>query len=151
ELAFGLMLALDRHLPENVADLRQGRWNKQVYSKARGLFGRTLGLIGAGRIAQEMIPRAQAFGMPVVAWSRSLTPERAAQLGVRWAGSPPEVAAQSDVVSVHVALTGETRNLLGEAFFAALRPGASFINTARAEVVDEAALERAVRQRGLRA
>ena len=77
ELAFGLMLSLDRRIPDNVADLRQGRWNKKEYSKARGIFGRTLGLIGLGRIGREMISRAKAFGMPVAAWSRSLTAERA--------------------------------------------------------------------------
>src|SRR6266851_2731082 len=65
ELAFGLILALDRRLPDNVADLRAGRWNKKEYSKARGLFGRTLGLLGYGNIGQEMAVRARAFGMPV--------------------------------------------------------------------------------------
>src|SRR5712675_3193297 len=72
ELTFALMLALDRRIPANAADLRAGRWNKAEYSKARGLFGRTLGLIGVGQIGREMIPRARAFGMPVVASSRSL-------------------------------------------------------------------------------
>jgi D-3-phosphoglycerate dehydrogenase len=70
ELALGLVLALDRRIADNVADIREGRWNKKEYSKARGLKGRTLGLVGVGRIGQEMIPRARAFGMPVVAWSR---------------------------------------------------------------------------------
>ena len=64
------MLALDRRIAANVADLKAGRWNKKEYSNARGLFGRTLGLVGLGRIGQEMIGRACAFGMPVVAWSR---------------------------------------------------------------------------------
>src|SRR6187399_2491440 len=72
ELAFGLMLALDRRIPDNVRDLKGGVWNKKEYSNAKGLYGRTLGLIGLGRIGQEMVPRAQAFGMRVVAWSRSL-------------------------------------------------------------------------------
>src|SRR3712207_4906861 len=81
ELAFALILALDRRVADNVISLRRGEWNKKEFSKARGLFGRTLGLIGLGRIGQEMIPRAQAFGMPVVAWSRSLTPERAEEIG----------------------------------------------------------------------
>ena len=80
ELAFALILALDRRIADNVIALRQGQWNKKEFSKARGLFGRTLGLIGVGRIGQEMIPRARAFGMPVVAWSRSLTEERAESL-----------------------------------------------------------------------
>jgi D-3-phosphoglycerate dehydrogenase / 2-oxoglutarate reductase len=151
ELAFGHILALDRRIADNVADVRGGRWNKKEYSKASGLFGRTLGLIGVGRIGQEMVSRAKAFGMPVVAWSRSLTDERASELGVRRAESPEQVAAVSDVVSVHVALNAETRGLVGERVFAAMKPGASFVNTSRAEVVDQAALERAVGEHGIRA
>lgn len=151
ELAFGLMLSIDRRIPDNVADLRQGRWNKKEYSKARGIFGRTLGLIGVGRIGQEMISRAKAFGMPVVAWSRSLTPERAEILGIEMKQSPMEVASASDVVSIHVALNNDTRNLIDEKFFAAMKADSYFINTSRAEVVDQAALVRAVKERGVRA
>jgi len=150
-LAFGLMLSLDRRIPDNVSDLRQGRWNKKEYSKARGIFGRTLGLIGVGRIGQEMIIRARAFGMPVVAWSRSLTPERAEKLGIEMKQSPLEVASASDVVSVHVALNNDTKNLIDEKFFSAMKPGSYFINTSRADVVDQSALVRAVKERGLRA
>jgi D-3-phosphoglycerate dehydrogenase len=76
ELAFALMLALDRRIPDNVAELRAGRWNKKEFSKARGLLGRTLGLVGTGQIGREMVERARAFGMRVVAWSRSLTEDR---------------------------------------------------------------------------
>jgi D-3-phosphoglycerate dehydrogenase len=151
ELAFALILALDRRVAHCASDLRQGKWNKKEYSKARGLFGRTLGLIGVGQIGGEMIPRAQAFGMPVVAWSRSLTAERAAELGIERKQSPLEVAGSSDIVSVHVALKDDTRNLINDAFFNAMRPGAFFINTSRAEVVDQVALERAVKDKGIRA
>jgi len=151
ELTFALMLALDRRIPANAADLKAGRWNKTEYSKARGLFGRTLGLVGLGRIGQEVLARARAFGMPVVAWSKSLTPERAASLGVRRMESPREVATSCDVLSIHVALNNSTRNLIDRAVIEALRPGAYFINTARAEVVDQAALSEAVRNRGIRA
>jgi D-3-phosphoglycerate dehydrogenase len=151
ELAFGLILALDRRIPAGVADLKEGRWNKKEYSKARGMFGRTLGLIGVGSIGREMIIRARAFGMPVVAWSRSLTSHRAEQLGIEMKQSPLEVAMSCDVLSVHVALTGETRNLIDEKVLEAMKPGSYFINTSRAEVVDQAALERAVRERGMRA
>src|ERR1041385_3385350 len=70
ELAFGLILSLDRRIPANAADLKAGKWNKKEYSKARGLFGQTLGLVGLGQIGQEMLTRARAFGLPVVAWSR---------------------------------------------------------------------------------
>ena len=151
ELAFGLILSLDRRIPDNVASLREGHWNKAEYSKARGLFGRTLGLIGVGQIGREMIPRAHGFGMPVAAWSRSLTPERASQLGVEFKLSPLDVAASADIVSVHLALTTETRGLIGKSFFDAMRPGGFFINTSRAEVVDADALADAVRSKGIRA
>ena len=150
ELAMGLILALDRQIPDAVADLRSGVWNKARYSKARGLFGRTLGIVGMGSIGSELARRARAFGMDVVAWSRSLTPEAAEAKGVTALRSPIDVAARADVVSVHLALTPDTRGLLGADFFAALRPGTLFVNTARAEVVDEAALLQAVRTRGLR-
>lgn len=151
ELTFALILALDRRVPANAADLKAGRWNKTEYSKARGLFGRTLGLVGLGRIGQEVLGRARAFGMPVVAWSPSLTPQRAVELGVQGKGSPTEVAAACDVLSVHVALNADTRNLINRGVLDALRPGSYFINTARAEVVDQTALYEAVRDRGIRA
>jgi D-3-phosphoglycerate dehydrogenase len=151
ELAFALILALDRRVVDNAVALRRGEWNKKEFSKARGLFGRTLGLIGVGKIGQEMIARAQAFGMTVIAWSRSLTPLRAAELGVTHMESPQAVAAAADVVSVHLALNNETRNLIDAGFFNAMREGAYFINTARGEVVDQQALANAIKTRGIRA
>jgi len=151
ELAFALILALDRRVAENVVTLRQGQWNKKEFSKARGLFGRTLGLIGVGKIGQEMVPRAQAFGMPVVAWSRSLTPEHAAHLGVEYKQTPLDVARSADIVSVHLALKPETKGLIGADFFNAMKEGSYFINTARGEVVDQAALAQAMKMRGIRA
>ena len=151
ELAFALILALDRRIADNVVTLRRGEWNKKEFSKARGLYGRTLGLIGVGKIGQEMIPRARAFGMPVVAWSRSLNTERAALLGVELKESPKAVASASDVVSVHLALNLETKKMLSTEFFNAMQEGAYFINTARGEVVDQQALAAAMRSRGIRA
>lgn len=151
ELAFGLIIALDRLIPENVLDLRHGKWNKINYSSARGLSGSTLGLVGVGIIGQGMIPRAHAFGMKVVGWSRSLTPEKAEALGIERMASPADVATASDIVSLHVSLNDDTRNLADEAFFQRMRDGAFFINTSRAEVVDETALADAVKTRGIRA
>ncbi|HEY8410608.1 MAG TPA: 3-phosphoglycerate dehydrogenase family protein [Pyrinomonadaceae bacterium] len=151
ELAFALILALDRRIVDNVIALRRGEWNKKEFSKARGLFGRRLGLIGLGRIGQEMIPRAHAFGMPVIAWSRSLTPVRAAELGITHKDSPKAVAAEADVVSIHLALNSETRHAIDADFFNSMRQGAYFINTARGEVVDQQALANAIRTRGIRA
>ena len=151
ELAFGLILACDRRIPDNVAELRAGHWNKGEFSKARGLYGRTLGLIGMGKISQEMTVRARAFGMKVATHSRWMSDVVAGALDLAVADSAAELAALSDVVSVHVALTPETRNMVDAAFFDALRPGSIFVNTSRAEVVDQAALERAVREKGIRA
>jgi D-3-phosphoglycerate dehydrogenase len=151
ELAFGLILALDRQIADNVIALREGRWNKSGFSKSRGLFGRTLGLIGVGQIGREMVPRARAFGLPIVAWSRSLTPESAKALGVEYKSSPVEVAKSADIVSVHVALNQQTKGMVNAEFFAAMKSGSYFINTSRAEVVDQDALARAVSERGIRA
>ena len=151
ELAFALILALDRRIADNVITLRRGEWNKKEFSKARGLFQRTLGLIGVGKIGQEMIPRAKAFGMPVIAWSRSLTTERAAAFGIERMESPQEVARNADIVSVHLALNQETRSLVGADVFNSMREGAYFINTSRGEVVDQSALVNAMRTRGIRA
>jgi len=151
ELAFALILALDRRVVDNVNSLRAGEWNKAEFSKARGLFGRTLGLLGVGSIGGQMIPRAKAFGMRVVAWSRSLGVEKAEALDIERRDSPHEVAAVADIVSVHLSLTPETRGLCDAGFFAAMKKGAYFINTARGEIVDEEALKAAMREKGIRA
>ena len=149
ELAFGLIIACDRHIPDNVSDLRSGHWNKKGYSVAKGLYGRTLGLIGMGKISQEMIPRARAFGMNVIAYSRWMTPDIAAALNIGRAGTPLDLARMSDVVSIHVSLTPETQGLIGETFIETMKPGAIFVNTSRAEVVDQAALLKGVQEKGI--
>jgi len=151
ELAFGLMIAVDRFIPDNVSDVRAGKWNKKAYSKAKGLFGSTLGLVGMGQIGQEMIPRAKAFGINVIAYSRWMTPDVAAALGIGQAHNLEELAAQSDTVSVHVSLSPETRGMLGSSFFEAMRPGSYFINTSRAEVVDQPSLISALESGRIRA
>src|SRR5690348_309762 len=151
ELAFALILALDRRVADNVIALRAGQWNKKEFSKARGLFGRTLGLIGVGKIGHEMIPRAKAFGMRVVAWSRSLTPEKAQALGVQYKASPVDVAGACDILSVHLAMKPETQGIINDKIFAAMRQGSYFINTSRGEVVDQNALADAIQQKGIRA
>lgn len=151
ELAFALILALDRRVADNVIALRRGEWNKKEFSKARGLYGRTLGLIGTGQIGQEMIPRARAFGMKVVAWSRRLTAERAAALGIERLDTPQAVARVADVVSVHLALKPETRSLVGADVFNSMKEGAIFVNTARGEVVDQGALREVLKTGRIRA
>src|SRR5919106_523444 len=151
EVVMGLVLACDRRIPDQVADLRQGKWNKAEYSKARGLYGRTLGIVGLGRIGREVAVRARAFGMRVLAWSRTLTHEEADRLGVAYAHNPLEVARLSDVVTINVAANAETKHMVDAEFLAAMRPGAYLINTSRGSVVDEAALARALGDKKLRA
>jgi D-3-phosphoglycerate dehydrogenase len=150
ELAFGLILALDRQIADGVADLRAGTWNKGKYGKARGLHGRTLAILGVGNIGKEVARRANAFGMIVRAWSRSLTDLAAAEMGLVRCASPVEAVTGADIVSIHLALKPETRGLLSQAVFDAMKPGAFLVNTARAEVVDEAALLAAVKGKGIR-
>ena len=151
ELAFGLILALDRRLADNVAELRAGKWNKKEYGKARGLYGRTLGLIGLGQIGREMIARAKAFGMDITGWSRNLTPESAAELGISFRQTIIEVAHDCDILSLHLALAPDTRGIINADVFEVMKPGSYLINTSRAEVVDQAALKQAVKTKGIRA
>ncbi|HTL04204.1 MAG TPA: NAD(P)-dependent oxidoreductase [Gemmatimonadales bacterium] len=151
ELILGLLLSMDRRIPDQVAALRQGEWRKGEYAKARGLHGRTLGIVGLGQIGREVARRAQSFGMKVVAWSRNLTDQEADRLHIEYCETPLEVARLSDAISINVAGTAETKHLVNEEFLAALKPGAYVINTSRGTVVDEAALEKAVRERGIRA
>lgn len=150
ELAFGLILALDRRIADNVAELRAGKWNKKEFGKAAGLKGRTLGLIGLGQIGREMITRAQAFGLNVVGWSRNLTPEKAEELGIHYRQSILEVVHEADIISLHVALTPDTRGFINADIFEVMKPGAIFINTSRAEVVDQEALTRAIKTKHIR-
>jgi D-3-phosphoglycerate dehydrogenase len=150
ELVMGLVLACDRRIPDQVADLRNGKWNKGEYSKARGLYGRTLGIVGLGQIGREVATRARAFGMRVLAWSRTLTHEEADRLEIAYAQSPLEVARLSDVVTVNVAANADTKHLVNADFLAAMRPGAYLINTSRGTVVDEAALRQAIAEKKLR-
>ena len=166
ELAFALILALDRRVPENVAELRAGKWNKKEFSKARGLYGRTLGLLGAGSVGQEMIRRAAGFGMNVVLWSRRyegenrpMTEQEARDLNLEsalrtvridLAPTPGDVAARADILSVHLALGPGTKGLVNATLLDRLKPGAIFVNTARGDVVDYQALAAAARNKAIR-
>ena len=159
ELTLGLILALDRRIPDNVAALRAGHWDKKRFSKAAGLAGRTLGLLGYGAIGREVARRAQASGLHLVIWSRSLQAatdpaslglQTTADSTVRIAASPAEVAAGCDILSVHVALSSQTKHLVNAEVLSQLKRGAFVVNTARAEVMDYEALEAAVREKQLR-
>ncbi len=140
ELAIGLIISLDRRIPDNVALLRAGKWDKKGFSEAQGLYGRTLGLAGLGSIGKEVAKRALALGMRVVAWSRSLTEAGAKALGLERAPDLLSLARASDYLSLHLPLSAETRGAVSREVLEALRPGAALVNTARAELVDQAAL-----------
>ena len=150
ELTIGLVLSLDRRIPDNVADARSGRWNKKTYAQADGIKGKTLGIIGLGNIGEEVLRRARAFDVEIAAWSRSLTEERAAELGVTYCDTPTHLAGMADIVTLHVAATPDTKHLADRSFFEALPDGALFINTTRASVVDEEALAWALDEKGVR-
>jgi D-3-phosphoglycerate dehydrogenase len=136
EHALALMLAVARRAWFHTNELKSGRWTSHdnVY-----LRGKTLGLIGAGNIAAEAARLGRAIGMDVVAWTFHPTPERAARLGVMFVPLD-ELLAKSDVVSVHVKLTGDSRGLIGAEQFRRMKPGAMLVNTARGPVVDAKAL-----------
>ncbi len=150
ELAWGLILACDRRIPEQANDLRAGRWNRLPYLSCSGLNGRTLGLIGFGAVGQEVARRGRAFGMHVLAWSRSLTEERCDLLHIDLCSNLVNLAKLADVISVSVTGSDQTHHMLGEKFFAAMRPGAILVNTSLGTVIDEAALQRAISDKGIR-
>jgi D-3-phosphoglycerate dehydrogenase len=151
ELTWGLILACDRRIPDQTADLRDGRWKKKEYGKSSGLAGRTLGVIGAGRIGRAVIARAHAFEMKVATWDRSITEQEAGELQVTHCESLVNLAKMSDVVSVHLPSVPETKHLINDKFIDSMRQGAILINTSRGALVDEKALRRGITEKGLRA
>lgn len=151
ELTIGLILSLDRFLADNVSDFRKGAWNKASYSKADGLYGKTLGIVGIGQIGQEVIQRGKAFGLKIIAWSRSLTPDMAEEMDIEYAESVLDVAKRCDILSVHLAMNADTKGIISREILAALKDGALFINTSRDGVVDEEALYEELKSGRIRA
>jgi phosphoglycerate dehydrogenase-like enzyme len=142
ELTWALILGLARHLTAEDAGFHGGGWQRTI---GRDLAGSTLGLLGLGRIGSHVARIGLAFGMRVVAWSQHLTPQRADEVGVELAGSTVDLLARSDFASVHLVLSERTRHLVGAAELARMRPSGYLINTARAGIVDTAALVDALR------
>jgi len=155
ELTMGLLLAIDRRIADNVADLREGRWDKRSYSKAGGLLGATMGIIGLGSIGLAVAERAVGFGMRVQSLAkpdrRADVVARAEDLGMTMCDSLGELLSSSDVVSLHVPGSAETRHLVDSDFLAQMRPNAVLLNTSRGDVVDETALLAALDQGAVRA
>ena len=143
ELAIGHMISLLRHLPEADRSVKAGKWEKSKF-EGRELFGKTLGLLGSGRIGAEVAKRAQAFGMPVIAHDPYLPRGAASAAGIRLVDKDA-LFRDADVLSIHAALTPETRGLVGAPELAKMRPNAILVNCARGEIVDERALAEALR------
>ncbi|HKW43543.1 MAG TPA: hydroxyacid dehydrogenase [Thermoplasmata archaeon] len=144
ELAIGHMISLFRHLPEADRSIKDGKWDKKKL-EGRELHGKTLGLLGSGRIGAEVAKRAQAFGMDVIAYDPYLAPQVANSIGVRLVDRET-LFRQTDVLSVHAALTPETKGLVGPAEFALMKSTAVLVNCARGEIIQEAALAEALRR-----
>jgi D-3-phosphoglycerate dehydrogenase len=140
ELTMALILALDRRVPDAAVALRSGRFDKREYSKARGLSGQAIGIAGLGAIGREVLTRARAFGLVAHAWSRTLTPQKAQELGVGFASSLEQLATRADILTLHLPLTPATRRIVGREVLESLPDGATIVNTARAELLDEGAL-----------
>lgn len=146
ELTMGLIVAIDRRIPHNVIDFRNGVWNKAEYSKADGLFGKTMAIVGYGNIGKEVAKRALAFGMNVYVKDIS----RIEGYGVKDFSEFDKTLPKADIVSVHLPVTPETKGLFDDKMFSYMKDGAIFINAARADVVDEKALIKAVKEKNLR-
>lgn len=145
ELTMALLLALARRVPAADRSMRAGEWDRKSFTGVE-LYGKTLGLIGAGRIGGEVALRARAFGMRVLVFDPFLNPERVTALGVE-AAAFDDVLERADVLSVHVPLSAETTGLIGDAQIAKLKPTAFVLNVARGGVVEEGALLRALQSK----
>ena len=151
ELTMGLLLAVDRRIPDQTTLLAAGKWDKAAFGKADGLKGKVFGVIGTGAIGREVIKRAKAFDMSVVAWSRSLTDDMAKTLGVTRAKNVDELIEECDIISLHLSLTPETKHLLSVERITKLKPKAIILNTARGGLIDTNALAKALRAGNVRA
>lgn len=150
ELTLGMILALDRRIVDATSDLRAGKWEKTKYSVADGVYGKRIGIAGLGAIGREVVERGRSFGLEPHAWSRSLSPAKAAKLGVGYARTLEDLAAMSDILTVHLPLTAQTRGVISKNVLSALPDGAILVNTARCEVMDYAALEELIVKKNLR-
>jgi D-3-phosphoglycerate dehydrogenase len=151
ELAIGHIIACDRQIVNNAESLRNGKWVKKQYLNCGGLFGRTLGVVGAGAIAQRVIRVAQAMGMRVICCAPELDQAMAERLDVQRAADKFEIARKSDVISMHIPLFKQTFHYCSTEFFDAMKEGAIFVNTSRGEIVDTEALITAIKRKGIRA
>lgn len=147
ELAWGLILSLARSIPQEHARVRAGGWQETVGTT---LGGKTLGLVGLGKLGSRMVPIARAFGMEVIAWSPNLTDERASEAGARRVDKDA-LFRQADVVSLHLILSERSRHVVSRAEIGQMKPGAFLVNTSRGPLIDEGALLEALSEGRIRA
>ncbi|OED36739.1 hydroxyacid dehydrogenase [Chromatiales bacterium (ex Bugula neritina AB1)] len=154
ELAMGLILSIDRNIPDGVSDLNKGIWAKKKYSKAQGLLGQKIAILGLGSIGFAVAERANAFGMEVFALAKpnrsAAAEQRIKDAQITQLDSMDELLAQCDIISLHMPATDETRNLVNPAFLEKMKESAMLINTSRGELIDEAALLQAMQSKGIR-
>jgi D-3-phosphoglycerate dehydrogenase len=149
ELTIGMLVAADRQIVNATCALRNGHWEKKRFSSARGLRGRTLGILGFGSIGIAVAERARAMGMQVLAWSRSLSQESAPS-SVEVAQTALEVAKKADAITLHLGLSEQTKHIVNQEFLAAVKPGAILVNAGRGELIDSEALLAAIGEKQLR-
>lgn len=145
DLAFGLMLALARQIPQEDRNVRTGSWQQTI---GVGLAGKTLGVLGLGKLGGQAAKIGQAFGMNIIAWSQNLTEERCAEIGATLV-SKEDLLRQSDFITIHLILSDRTRGLLGAGDLALMKPTAYLVNTSRGPIVDEDALASVLRNKSI--
>ncbi len=146
ELTMGLIISLDRRIPDNVIDFRNGKWNKAEYSKAQGLMGKTLGIIGVGNIGKEVAKRALAFGMNV--YGKDIS--RIEGVAIKDFSEMNQLLPLCDIVTIHLPATPQTKGLFNKEMFGYMKPNSFLINTARADLIDQDALIEAIKTKNIR-
>jgi len=154
ELAFGLLMAIDRNIPDNVRELREGKWNKKKFTKTRGLLGRTVGVVGLGQIGLAFAERARAFGLRVYGVRKDNRSEaileRIESIGIDLVNGLATLAETCDILSFHVPANDETKGMINREFLAHVKPGAVIINTSRGSIMDDEALIEAMDEKDIR-
>jgi len=146
ELAIGLMVSLDRRIPDNVNDFKSGKWNKAEYSKADGLKGKTLGVVGVGNIGKEVAKRATAFDMKVYGYDIV----RLDDIQIEYVDTIEDILPKSDVISLHLPANDKTKGIFNKSLFGLMKPNSFLINTSRAGVINEEAMLNAIKEKNLR-
>lgn len=145
ELSVAMLLAVARHIPQAHGTMKQGKWEKKLFTGTE-IFGKTLGVIGCGRIGAEVIKRMQSFGMKVLAFDPHVSPDMIGKLGVE-STSVEEIVKKADFITVHTPLNDETRGIIGENEFKYMKKNCFIINCARGGIIDEAALVNALKEK----